>query len=188
MCLFMISNYAALERSINNVSFVYYCPLFRPIALVVISQWRKIEKKRNISRYNKRFSKFARYRRETTQANRRSFLFLAMELEFALEFSDDEIVEFRSRRDATRNVTRRWSTRLVTIRVNCPAVAAPTRHSDVVMHSQARGRRCTFARRRADVVRLYVYSVVALSATRFERRWCLPQLFAAVSRSGGVSR
>lgn len=58
----------------------------------------------------------------------------------------DEIAGFRNRRDAARRDATR-STRLVTIRVNCPAVAAPTRHSDVVMHSQAFAS-CTFARRR----------------------------------------
>lgn len=91
----------------------------------------------------------------------------------------DEITGFRNRRDATRCDTTR-STRLVTIRVNCPAVAAPTRHSDVVMHSQAFAS-CTFARRRW---RGRLYSVVALAA----RSNVVLQLFAAVSRSAGVSR
>lgn len=64
-----------------------------------------------------------------------------------------------TRRDATR------STRLVTIRVNCPTVAAPTRYSDVVMHSQALAG-CTFTRRHWRAA----YTVLLHS--RLARTWC----------------
>lgn len=62
--------------------------------------------------------------------------------------------------ETRRDARRRDATRLVTIRVNCPAVAAPTPGpSDVVMHSQA-------AHDGADVV-----AYVVLLHSRLARTW-----------------
>jgi len=80
----------------------------------------------------------------------------------ALKWSDF-IIE--TRRDATRRDATR-STRLVTIRVNCPAVAAPTRHSDVVMHSLEPSQAAR-SPDGADVV-----ACIVLLHSRLARTWC----------------
>lgn len=67
-----------------------------------------------------------------------------------------------TRGDATR------STRLVTIRVNCPAVAAPTRHRRCYALAAASARR--LHGRPALTWSLIPHSVVALS--RLARTWC----------------